>query len=645
MRDRSLTLLFLRFREQGDGPALAAVFDACGKTLLELACHLVRDPSEAEDLVQTTFLAAIRRAERFDETQPLQAWLYGILWREAARARRRAARRPDPERLVGRTQADPLELAAAGEVPEAVAQALARMPRPTREVLEPLLFEQKRPEHIARDLARSPGTVRSQIHRGIEELRRALAPRFATYGTFAFSVRGLAQVRASVLKAAGFSPATVATAPVVTLGLLAGSLLMSKSVLVGITAATVLLSGAWFVLEGRSSEAGRGPGVRTVADGPRLPGGALAAQAGAVEPTRPAASPGADSKRAESSPPEVDPERAFDDSVQRWLARFAEAPDDWRHGWSVCEEIAALPPDEALAILRAVWPHLTVPVKEQALKPFVFEGGHPHALPILHLAATDASASVQARAFVYLKSYAFQDFALDYEAYLAWSARNVERPVADVLRDSARAFVGDCLALAPSELAQRMLALGTLDLGAGAKLGLDLAAEMRATGGERLLETALMDPEPDVVRRALEWSKVLRVDERWLRTWILPALEQDGTRAIGGYLEALGRPDCAWAREPVLACLARATKEGSTGAKAAARTLAAMRDPAAIPAMISILLQNESAELAYDVGYFGLAELTGVRWQESYDGRWWADWWGKNRGRFPAEVAALELSR
>jgi RNA polymerase sigma factor (sigma-70 family) len=140
MRDAVLSRLFRRYRERGDGRALAAVFDATSKPLLELACHLVRDPAEAEDLVQAAFLTAIRKSARYDESAPVQAWLYGILWREAAKTRRRAARAVDPRRVHARVEPDPLELVAAHEVPAAVGAALARLPARYREVLEPLLY-------------------------------------------------------------------------------------------------------------------------------------------------------------------------------------------------------------------------------------------------------------------------------------------------------------------------------------------------------------------------------------------------------------------------------------------------------------------------------------------------------------------------
>jgi len=50
--------------------------------------HLVRDPVEAEDLVQTTFVAAIEGASSFQAERRLEPWLAGILARQATRVSR-----------------------------------------------------------------------------------------------------------------------------------------------------------------------------------------------------------------------------------------------------------------------------------------------------------------------------------------------------------------------------------------------------------------------------------------------------------------------------------------------------------------------------------------------------------------------------
>ena len=51
--------------------------------LLRMALHLGRDPGDAEDLVQATFLTAIEKAATYDASRPLLPWLTGILIRHA----------------------------------------------------------------------------------------------------------------------------------------------------------------------------------------------------------------------------------------------------------------------------------------------------------------------------------------------------------------------------------------------------------------------------------------------------------------------------------------------------------------------------------------------------------------------------------
>lgn len=236
MRARRIQLLFERFRDFGDGAALAAVFDACAPRLFELACHLVREPAQAEDLVQATFLVAIAAPRRYDGSAPLEAWLYGILWREALKSRRQAARRLDPRELHERTTSDPAEALAASELPLAVRAALDRLPTHEREVLEPFLLEDLRPELIAQRVGRSAGTVRSQIHRALEKLRRQLPASLAPTAAVV-PIRGLAAVRGEVLAAAGVPAGTAAA--VVAGG--AGSRALISLV------ACLLVTGGWLV--------------------------------------------------------------------------------------------------------------------------------------------------------------------------------------------------------------------------------------------------------------------------------------------------------------------------------------------------------------------------------------------------------------
>jgi RNA polymerase sigma-70 factor (ECF subfamily) len=231
MKDRVLERLFLRWRAKGDGRALAAVFDLCSRELLGVAAHLVGGLSEAEDVLQMTFLRAMERAATYDPGLGLRGWLHGILWREAAALRRRRARTtplPEPGEFEGGT--DPAEALAQGELPGLVRDALDGLPRVYREVLGPYLLEEQKPAEIAARLGRSPGTIRTQLVRGLERLRSKLPRRQATLGVLGMT-RGLGRVRSECLAKAGLSAAPGPLAPLATGALVAWSALAATPVL------------------------------------------------------------------------------------------------------------------------------------------------------------------------------------------------------------------------------------------------------------------------------------------------------------------------------------------------------------------------------------------------------------------------------
>ncbi len=272
MRSSSPDRLFARYRATGEPEALARLFDAVAPQLLAVARHLVRDGSEAEDVVQATFVAAIEAAGRFEPGASVLPWLLGILARQAASARRKGARRVDPERLPERASDDPSLASERSELRQAVAAALARIPEPYERVLALHLAEGKRPEDIARDLGRRPGTVRVQLHRALRLLRRALPAGFATgVASQLRPTRGLAALRSEVLRHAASLPSgSCAAGGAAGLGAssFAGVLFMSKSAwfaAAGVAAALVLTAA---LLDRRS----QGAGAELAAEEPPLHG-------------------------------------------------------------------------------------------------------------------------------------------------------------------------------------------------------------------------------------------------------------------------------------------------------------------------------------------------------------------------------------
>ena len=64
-------------------------------SLMALASHLVREIDSAEDLVQTTYLVAIERAQAYDPDRDIYPWLAGILVNKARQWNRRTDRTVD----------------------------------------------------------------------------------------------------------------------------------------------------------------------------------------------------------------------------------------------------------------------------------------------------------------------------------------------------------------------------------------------------------------------------------------------------------------------------------------------------------------------------------------------------------------------
>ena len=165
---------FLSFRDHGDEASLERCVGRVQAELLRVARHYARSADEAEDCVQQTFVTAIERAHTFQAGRRLQPWLIGILLKTLAKQRER--RSPLLADLEGETrpQPEPVAHMVDAEVSELVHSALDKLPDAYREVLEMHLDDGAQGSEIARRLERSPGTVRSQIHRGLRLLRELL---------------------------------------------------------------------------------------------------------------------------------------------------------------------------------------------------------------------------------------------------------------------------------------------------------------------------------------------------------------------------------------------------------------------------------------------------------------------------------------
>lgn len=237
----TLEELFERYRRRGDLAALGAVFDRTAPALLGIAAHLCGNRHDAEDAVQATWLRAIETAGTWDAQRPLAPWLVGILAHRARQRRAAAARRPDPARVaVPSAPAEPSAAAGANELGDAVAASIEGLPEPYQPVLRLHLLDGRDPHEIATALRRRPGTVRSQLARGLRGLRRLLPAGFAA-AAGAQSTPALGAMRAAVLASAGATAPATATATTLAIG----GMLMKKLTVVAALAAVILVWLAW----------------------------------------------------------------------------------------------------------------------------------------------------------------------------------------------------------------------------------------------------------------------------------------------------------------------------------------------------------------------------------------------------------------
>lgn len=158
--------------------------------LYAAAMRMTRNPSDAEDLVQETYLRAYRGFEGFREGTNLKAWLYKILTNTFINSYRAKKRRPDQvdlddvEDFYLYRRMGGLESVDAARTPETevldalpdteVKEALEALPEQFRMAVILADIEGFSYKEIAEILDVPIGTVMSRIHRGRKQLQKRL---------------------------------------------------------------------------------------------------------------------------------------------------------------------------------------------------------------------------------------------------------------------------------------------------------------------------------------------------------------------------------------------------------------------------------------------------------------------------------------
>jgi len=161
-----------------DRESLAAVYDAYGALAYGLALRIVGSQTEAEDVVQESFLALWRQADRLDAEKGLRSYLLSIVHHRAIDRLRGRGRRPETELdldlPIPSNDEDPADTAARNSERETVRAALVVLPAEQRRTVEMVYFHGLTMSEAAERLSIPVGTVKSRLRLALGRLRQEL---------------------------------------------------------------------------------------------------------------------------------------------------------------------------------------------------------------------------------------------------------------------------------------------------------------------------------------------------------------------------------------------------------------------------------------------------------------------------------------
>jgi len=181
---------------RGDKAACNECVQRHAPGIYRLAVRLVRDPSEAEDVMQETFLNAFKAIDRFDGRSELRTWLYRIAY-NAAMMRFRKKRPefvsidssedpddaiPAPRRFLDWSSRAEDELQRA-ELRAELEKAIGELPEKLRAVFVLRELEGLSTDETATTLGVTIEAVKTRLHRARLWLRESLTGYFQHYVT------------------------------------------------------------------------------------------------------------------------------------------------------------------------------------------------------------------------------------------------------------------------------------------------------------------------------------------------------------------------------------------------------------------------------------------------------------------------------
>jgi RNA polymerase sigma-70 factor (ECF subfamily) len=162
-----------------DRESLATIYDTYSGIAYGMALHSLGIAAEAEDVVQDSFLALWRQADRLDPARGIRSYLLTIVHNKAIDRLRKKGRRPeaalDLDAPIADTRLDPETEVTRQSEREEVRNALVSLPSEQRRTIELAYYAGLTLNEVASRMEVPLGTVKSRLRLAMGHLRRSLA--------------------------------------------------------------------------------------------------------------------------------------------------------------------------------------------------------------------------------------------------------------------------------------------------------------------------------------------------------------------------------------------------------------------------------------------------------------------------------------